>query len=428
MNKKMKIPAVLSVLLTFITAHAQEEGIQLKDLEMPSAPALALLDLTSTTIETPKNVQALTISLLNNANTNFGVEMSPYMMFSDSRNFYSHYNFRPDPQNPSNLIYNGWFTSAFKNLTVSLAKAGEDDIESVSIGVRTNLITLVTQDYVDAFNALNATYTAYQIDHAGTSYEISEFYRMKNNVSTLAYEAILTLSDGNLAAVDVAWQAVPPAMDVIIASGISQNDYDYLSTANPGLLFSDISRIYRTGKTLAGLDNEALEAYYEEAEDLSANKPKPVFVFDVAGGYSHFFDSKQFSGGQSGKIGGWATLNGNFRLQRDDNTKYLSLYLYARYLSDRTIPDAAATGFVSEEYFDLGGKAAFEYRKLSFAYEYIHRTKDKDNYRSVGSVSYKFNDHISLNGGFGKNFEKADNLVTFLGVSWGIASGNQSAN
>ncbi|WP_394776123.1 hypothetical protein [Flavobacterium sp.] len=72
----------------------------------------------------------------------------------------------------------------------------------------------------------------------------------------------------------------------------------------------------------------------------------------------------------------------------------------------------------------MGAKVELQFNDFAIDYEYINRTNQKDNYRSVGNLKYKINERFSITGGFGKNFEKTDNLVSFLGISWGIANNN----
>ena len=87
--------------------------------------------------------------------------------------------------------------------------------------------------------------------------------------------------------------------------------------------------------------------------------------------------------------------------------------------------DTTLLSYKKEKNFDIGAKIELQLNDFAIGYEYINRTNQKDNYRSVGNLKYKINERFTITGGFGKNFEKTDNLVSFLGISWGIATNNE---
>jgi hypothetical protein len=73
--------------------------------------------------------------------------------------------------------------------------------------------------------------------------------------------------------------------------------------------------------------------------------------------------------------------------------------------------------------YDFGGKIELVYNKFSIGYEFIYRSSDLDNtYRSNGIINYKVSDSVYINAAFGKNYGDKDNLISFLGLNWGLDS------
>ncbi len=163
---------------------------------------------------------------------------------------------------------------------------------------------------------------------------------------------------------------------------------------------------------------------YNAALDSLESK-KPLLAVDAAAAYSHFFQSTTYSEGRTGKVAAWMTVSLNVALEHDikEHNNYISLYALGRYLHDQTLYDVPSATYQSKDYFDVGGKAELNLDHFSIAYEYVRRD-GKDNYRSVGTIACTLFDQLHLTGGFGKNFERTDDLVTFLGISWGFDFGN----
>lgn len=102
--------------------------------------------------------------------------------------------------------------------------------------------------------------------------------------------------------------------------------------------------------------------------------------------------------------------------------KRLNFYAVARYMQDKTVYDVA-NGFSKTNNYDFGGKIELVYNKFSIGYEFIYRSSDLDNtYRSNGIINYKVSDSVYINAAFGKNYGDKDNLISFLGLNWGLDS------
>lgn len=166
------------------------------------------------------------------------------------------------------------------------------------------------------------------------------------------------------------------------------------------------------------LDSLKMDASEEFAEVLQ----KPLFTLDVAAAYSLLYPDNKFSHNQSDRLGVWSTATFSFKTAKD-NGNYINFYAFARYLQDDSVYQETLGDYSDTfEYFDYGGKGQLDFKKLSIGYEYIKRTGDGDDYRSVGLVQYKINDNVYFTGGFGKNFERenGDDLLTLFGIRWGF--------
>ena len=362
----MKRKLILStLLLSGLLLQAQETGeITIKNLELPSAPAFALLDYSPTNISAPVTVQALTLSLVNASNSsegfpsNYALEFSPYWVFRNkSQNFSDHFEKEEYER----------YSKPYKNMSVSFASVKKDTIQNVSVGVRTNIFTINRKERMDNVKAL------------------------KNQVARFAR-----------------------ILDVELAP--DKNNFVSGSPEYQAEMQRRLDRIDNLAKF-----SKTRDSIYKNLEEVTLMKP--LFSIDAAMAYNHFFDDSRFASGKFGKFGAWTTLSENFLLRGDKN--YLSLYQYARFLVSEMEYDATAGDYKKDERFDIGTKVEFQFDKLSVGYEYIKRLGDAKNYRSVGNIKYILSETLVLNGGFGKNFEHTDNLVSFLGVSWGLSANNK---
>jgi hypothetical protein len=365
----MKNLIKIVICLFVVSAYSQDETIKIKDLEMPNSPAFTILDYSPTIISNPKTTQELTLSLINSVNssngipTNYALEFTPFWTFSGENKSLKSY---LDGENKEIIC------KPYKNLSISIASVKKDSIQNVSFGIRTNIITInnkkvqeLTQSLNDKLKFIN------KLIDAKFNYELA-----KNKVESGSDE--------------------DKKLDKMILNGISQDE----------------------------ALKELSEELYLKLDEIKNLKSKPQFSIDIASAYNHFFDNKEFKSGKFGRFGTWATLNENICFTKNSKN-YFSLYQYARFLVNETNYDETTMSYVKDKSLDLGLKAEFQFSDLTIGYEYVLRTSEKENYRSVGNIKYKVNDNIILNGGFGKNFERTDNLISFLGVSWGISQNNK---
>jgi hypothetical protein len=150
------------------------------------------------------------------------------------------------------------------------------------------------------------------------------------------------------------------------------------------------------------------------------NKPiKPVFQIDLALGYSTLFEENRIESSTLNRFGAWLTSEFSLILNKDSekskSNDYLNLFVISRYIEDEFNMNEQTLFFR-----DIGCKLEFELGKFSLGYEYIDRNGSMQKDRSVGTIRYLINQNISINGGFGKDFNSNENLVTLFGINWGI--------
>lgn len=356
-------------MLCAICFAQKSDTLTLKDLEIPISPGFILLDQAPTSIESPNTTKAFSLSVLNSfteANgfpKNYAVELTPFWFFK-----YKGMNV---------LKYSGFNNekpqpfSAIKMATLSMAYINTTDaltdkpINNIAFGVRTNLLKIYPKGYKEKL--IKANLIAYQ--------------DLKGLAETLKREG----------ATDILKRDSPEVYNAILLR-VTTN-YSEKDSISP------------------------IEKVIQE---------KALLSLDGAVAYNMFFMNNDFSTNRFGRFGTWLTLNFAKNLNKE-NTNYFNLYFVGRYLSDGTSQNSSGE-YQIQNLLDFGGKVEVEFNKLSLGYEYIYRTKDKNNtYRSTGQLKYRIADNMYLTGAFGKNFGGNNNLVSLLGINWGLSTGNEKA-
>lgn len=366
----------IALCFTFVNIFSQnttsDELINQFDLANVSSPAFVLINESPTEIYIPENLKALTIHALSNIGENLSIELNPYYFFNKKENRTFHKYIGIEKKEDGKFSQNH-FSGIFNAMTISFAYANKEfenfstqQRRVFSLGLRTKLLRFYNKKMVDTYyeKSLNV---------------------LKGFEGNLPFEIIRELSK-----------------------------YPGEDDKNVQKRNSIIEKFKKTdkGKSLV----KEIESFEKE---ITQNPLKPIFQIDGAIGYSALFKENNIGSGTLHRFGVWLTsefsmiLNKNSKNSKGNN--YLNLFLIGRYVED---------GFYSNEktlfYRDFGGKAEFEFGKFSFAYEYIKRNGGINNTRSVGSIKYLLSKNMSLNGGFGKDFNSKENLVTLFGINFGI--------
>ncbi|AZA81873.1 hypothetical protein C1637_04680 [Chryseobacterium lactis] len=397
---------IFFVLLTFIALHGyrsqastakeKEVAVELKELAISNPPSVILLGISPSELETPKSKKAIVLSLVNSFKKSEGIpdayafEITPYWLLpSKNMNSLKYAGFKE---------YNGKIYK--QNIFTEIKKS------SVSLGFVRDLVLNADDDIKNP---------AFSISARGTFIRI----RTQDNLKNIVKEDSAKKARLKLISMYLSGEERKEEGKKIEQKCID----DHLNDADCEKLLTELSK-----KLLKKYDENVKEAnkvdYYRNLLEAP-----PLFSVDFAGGYSTFFSDNKFSNNHFGKLGFWLTLNTGFdftKKDKPDAEKTLNFYGIVRFLDDGTNLDDNRQ-FLRSKNYDFGGKAEFTYKRFSISYEYIYRINDLDKtFRSSGLIAYKVSDKVYINAAFGKNYGEKDNLISFLGLNWGIDSEKKS--
>ncbi|MCD0470799.1 hypothetical protein [Flavobacterium sp. JAS] len=332
-----------------------------------TSPSFLLLEETVTDIYTPENVKALALHVQSNFGESMAIEVAPYFFInpkSKNRTYYKYIGVYDDKGELKQNPFSGLNTT-----TISFAylKKDYENIEG---------------------DSENKTFAI------GARTTLIRFYN-KKKVMDNATELANALS-----------QLASPPMEILTMP--------------------------------QGPDKEeALKKFYLEKQKVDERFKKfqktikPIFKVDVAGAYSDLFTDNSVNSGTVNRLGAWLTGEFSLIINEDDEqsstNNYINLLITSRYIEDG-FNSTNGIDFSTNYYRDFGGKISMDLGKFSFAYEYINRNGSISSKRSVGNISFAINKDITLTGGFGKDFNTTDNLLTLFGINWGMNFGNSSAS
>ncbi|HNX65517.1 MAG TPA: hypothetical protein PKH02_01470 [Bacteroidales bacterium] len=350
-----------------------KDSLTLTNLEMPASPAFILLDQGPSTIERPSTGKAFVYSIVNTFQANKGipqnyaVEATPFWFFRHKdMNALKYAGIRVD--NHKQLVFGNITRASFSMALINTTDTvTQQSLNSISAGFRVNILTIRRK--ADVLSIVNA--------------EDSLLSFLKNREKRL-------------------------------------DDFIH----DPTLPATDRDLYNKKVDEFNKLDEKYLKGKENNVTGILA--AIPLFTVDAAAGYSHFFVENNFSDDHPGRIGAWLSMNLSLPfIDKKGFQNSVNISAIGRYLSDGMI-HSGSTGYTREDFFDMGGKAGFEFKKLSLAYEYVYRIGDTDSYRSNGLIKYRISDDVYITGAFGKNFGKSNNLISLLGISWGIKTGNEN--
>lgn len=373
--------------------NAQEDKIDLKELQITTAPSAVLLGISPSELETPKSKKAIVLNIVNSFKKNEGIpenyafEVTPFWMFT--------------PKKMTALKYAGIIDNSKQNIFNEVKKA------SFSLGFVRDLALNPNEEIKNPAFAFSVRTTLIKIR------------TKKNKDSIIAQNAKVKRILG----------------DVLVDLTNDPNRYKIETELFEKCLEENNDDQEFCQKTIHGKVDAFLKEKKEKYKSDNVNyyrnimEAPPLFALDFAGGYSTFFSDNKFSDNHFGKLGLWMTLNTGFdftNLEKPNVEKKLNFYGIARYLEDGTTLDTNQQ-FLRTKNFDFGGKAEFIYNRFSISYEYIYRVNDLENtFRSSGLLAYKVSDKVYINAAFGKNYGDKDNLISFLGLNWGLDSERKS--
>ncbi len=362
-----------SYLLIFLVCnpwyfHAQK-NVSLSEYQMSNitSPAFQLLEETVTDIYTPENVKALALHVQNNFGESMAIEVAPYFFIntkSKNRTYYKYIGVTKE----NNVLKQNPF-SGLNTTTLSFAYLKKD------------FETIANDDEHKTFSI-------------GARTTLLRFFN-KEKIHKNAESVLNILSDPNL------------------------------------LLPEEILDMQEGPEK-----DEAEKKFYIEQQKIDERfKPfqktiKPIFKLDGAVAYSSLFVDNSIYAKTVNRFGSWLTSEFSLILNEGDEesatNNYVNLLFIARYIEDEFNSETQDT-FTTNYYRDYGGKISFELGKFTLGYEYLKRHGTITSERSVGNISFALDKNISITGGFGKDFQLGDNLLTIFGINWGLNLGDSSA-
>ncbi|MDR0834912.1 MAG: hypothetical protein LBN93_12170 [Candidatus Symbiothrix sp.] len=371
----MKTKALITtgLLLLSFDSFSQEQELNLKELEIPTSPAFILLDKAPTTIESPNTGKAFIVSAINAVSEadgipkNYAVELTPFWFFKNP-NMTAYKYFGYNPETKKQTIWKDISKASF-----SVAFVSEQDsinnvnLSNVAVGGRTRILSTWNKKDIADYNLVNDSLI---------SFLESRDERMSQEIPD-----------------SLAWSN-REEYNKRVAEFLERDAYDPILLK----LKDDLNHILNR---------------------------RPLFAIDAAIAYNHVFLDNSFDNNRFGRFGAWLTTSYSQVLDKNNgNQMYLNFYALGRYLRDGTTVENEQ--YIRQNYFDLGGKIEYEYKKIAVAYEYIYRLNKVENtFRSAGILKYKLMDQLAITCSFGKNFGAENNLVAFLGLNWGLNFGSE---
>lgn len=377
--KKIIYLSAFFILNYYYGQDSIKDNTGLKNIAISSSPSQMLLDNAPSIIVAQPYVKAYNVSINNTDDISF--DITPFLIDKKFKGweYYGYYN------NFEN--YN-----AFNNLlkaTFSLSVKKETDYSNATIGFRTNIVTIY-----------------------GTRKEkIKEKFKNFKESLNNAEENAKTRATKE---VDEKYLAIIKTCDIHKPESDEQKKCINKVLAPRSIEIENLTMVYV---------NESKDVSKQDFYKIFNN---PTLSLDVAAAYNHIFDDKEFSNNYQGRIGAWTTLKFSQPLNKN-NDNFINGYLFSRYLKDNHYFNSDSQLFTTMNFVDYGARLQLEFKKFSLSYEFIKREGDLSDERSVGLITYKINENVYLNGGFGRNFEGINgNSFTLLGIAWGINSNNQS--
>ena len=384
-----KLACILAIGLTCSVLLGQNDQKSISDFNFESVtnPAFLLLGETPTAIYTPNNIKSLGLYLSNGfSNSNIAIEVNPYWWFFGTMKNKSYRGYRGIVEKEG-LASNIDPFNAFKVNS------------SISIG------------YIDKkFEGFPDKKKVFAV---GGRFTLFELYGEKRTNDVLKTVVAIESGFSDKASTDTAF-CEQYAKDGTIPENMTTAATKFLEKYP--VYQSKYSNEYELLKAFIDQSCTKNNDFYFNTKNI-----KPVLRIDGAIGYSMLYKEAEFNANTANRFGTWLTADLALKFSDQD---YLHILAIGKYVDDGFNIDSNGIYF-TENYIDYGGKLEIELNKFKLSYEYLSRSGEESKFRSVGNLTYQLNKTMSITGGFGKDFPKDDNLVSILGINWGLNSGEK---
>lgn len=371
------------ILLMAAAATSNAQTLELKDLNIPDAPAFTILDHSPSVIDRPGTAKAFSASIVNLVTQpnnglpkNFAIEVAPFWFFKNNLNVYRYLGIDSARKKQTNIFTN------IRNTSISTGSVFKDSVKThpynanyFAVGIRANIVKLIRSITIRSTDSVIKFIAARQT-------------KLLSQVTT---------------------------------DCVANNDPT--SPAFKTCLSKGLEKAYSSDAAMTGLE--------ERLQKLLAIKP--LFQMDIAYAGSWAYKDNSIKNNHSYRSGVWATLAFNYPFSGSkdiekmiENKNYINLYGTLRYITEDSTTNFKS--FTRQNLLDVGGRLELELDRFSLSFETIHRSNQTDSHlnttRNVGILQYKISEKLFLSGTVGKNFGSVNNLLALFGLNWGF--GKQS--
>jgi hypothetical protein len=156
-------------------------------------------------------------------------------------------------------------------------------------------------------------------------------------------------------------------------------------------------------------------AVFKKLDELAELKKKGFFAVEMAGAIIGSSKNNSFKQLSSEKSGLWLNLRWS-PIIVPVNITAVARYSWANNSNPKIGKDSS--------FLDFGASLNYEFKKLSLAAEYVYRKDmsiDKNYARFSFVGNYAITENIILVSSIGKNFSHVDDMITVIGVKFGVS-------
>jgi len=418
----LRIQLLILVLLSSAIIYGQEKAsINDFNFESVTNPAFTLMGESPSEVNTPDDTKSLALYISNGfSNTNIALEINPYWFidFEGERSYEKYRGIKVNPDKSYKIDpFIGWKTNSSFSLGYLNKKfVGFDEEKKVfAIGFRTTMLKLYNKTRVEKLRK------AIEIVDKGVQQPLNELFEYYFNAEGTNFPGWGSCTEINNDK-DLQDKFHQLAQDFL------ERIFDEQDPDDPDDFAIKCKEVLEKSGRENMTKEEVVSEYFEERcnnIETFVNNPKtikPIFRLDGAIGYSHLFKENEINSSTASRFGSWFTADVAIRF---NDRNYLNIYAIGKYLDDEFNINNNGEYF-KEIFWDIGGKLELELNRIKLSYEYLKRSGFDNQYRSVGNLTFQINEKMSFTGGFGRDFPIVDNLVTLLGINWGLDMGEKS--
>lgn len=396
--------AIFLIALTSCLQLFAQNELNFDQLKTPTSPAFIIIDQTPSTIDRPSSLNALTTSVQGayvggKFKPGLGIEVTPFWLFKKTNYSLDKYLLARFGKDHGRLF--------LRHLSLSFATSSTDTLKlgrltpglGLSYGIRFLIIPGVEPEKERAEKMRIIEQSKIELGYK-SKLSILKFSLTGDNIdnTTLVTKATAALTAANGALIHLIEEKFK-GQDPIQVQAVK----DYIDELR------------------AKEDKELIKNAIAISSWLSSAREGFMWEFAAAGLHNLPESNVNGQGNELAKISAWTTFSYRANLDKNEVAQSLDVMVLLRYIYNNKKVD-------SSDYFDIGIKGAYNYKKWSLSFEAAYRralTKMEvdatvpDNerpkrytYRLAASFDYQINTILGLNISFGRQFD--GRTTTFL--------------